>query len=449
MPTHQPGPSEAFLVRSWHVQSRRRWRKLIEIIVLVSLAALAGAILFRFGQNTRVAEIRYVWVQMMPDERGGGRLLRAVLIGGDHCPTIKEDDTMVVMQRRAPPARVAFPVLLCEAVIRENSKAWINSRVLPARPSEPNDIVVIGDTGCRVTYYSQDQSCLDENEWPFKKNASNAAEKASGNSFVLHLGDFHYREHPCADSSSRCGGSPYGDNWQTWETEFFEPARQLLLAAPWVMMRGNHEDCNRAGAGWLFFFGFPAQPNNNKACEDDLATYTIRIGQTEGDERRPRSLVVMDTSNDKSPYGRETRNREYLKSLKFLDNDASEIWLALHQPLWLRNMNGFQNGNRTWAGEVCVNLGEEESLPDIRKKFEADQTRRLARLVLSGDTHAFQFFRPKSSSMPIQLVAGNGGTQLDKLLELAKPDATCPEKGEDGKVRIEARKSSRPAWRRV
>ena len=50
-----------------------------------------------------------------------------------------------------------------------------------------------------------------------------------------------------------CAGSPFGDNWPTWQADFFAPAQPLLRAAPWVVVRGNHEDCSREGLGWFRF----------------------------------------------------------------------------------------------------------------------------------------------------------------------------------------------------
>ena len=52
-----------------------------------------------------------------------------------------------------------------------------------------------------------------------------------------------------------CAGSPWGDNWTTWQADFFTPAAPLLAAAPIVLVRGNHEDCDRAGPGFLLLMG--------------------------------------------------------------------------------------------------------------------------------------------------------------------------------------------------
>jgi hypothetical protein len=95
----------------------------------------------------------------------------------------------------------------------------------------------------------------------------------------LHVGDFHYRKNPCIDSSAECGTSPFSDNWATWREEFFEPAKPLLLAAPWVIMRGNQEGCARAGAGWIFCFALPGRCDSE--CTRSISgtrTKSLRVG---------------------------------------------------------------------------------------------------------------------------------------------------------------------------
>mgnify|MGYP000167914488 CR=1 FL=1 len=49
---------------------------------------------------------------------------------------------------------------------------------------------------------------------------------------IVHVGDYLYRESPCPEGQSGCAGSPHGDNWATWNADFFAPASPLLGAAP-------------------------------------------------------------------------------------------------------------------------------------------------------------------------------------------------------------------------
>jgi hypothetical protein len=485
-----PNPSERFLARALRHRSNAFepiWdgvkRALLFLVRIAAVVAIAGVLLLyvwycvtikcdkadcaakaagttaasperraespEAGTTAGTSEPKYAWVQLMPDEKNtntpGGRLVRTIGPERGSCPTITQGGNSFRMYQRPPSARTAFPILLCEFVLIENTEARIGSIVLAARPDEPNDIVVLGDTGCRMVYW-QIQPCRVPDRWPFARVAENAASKVvAGKSFILHLGDFHYREDPCIDSSTDCGTSPFGDIWDTWKAEFFEPARELLRAAPWVIMRGNHEDCARAGAGWIFLFGLPGQYDSRSACDDDARMYRVSIGATDERPSRPRILVVMDTSDEKNPYRIKDNCKQYQMLLGQIEAEeperaSRELWLAMHQPLWGRNMQGkpesidrVEENVGPWnyfrAANEAFDCGETESpLAVFRDKFDRAKDKRIARLVLAGDTHAFQFFWPTADFTPIQIIAGNGGTKLD---ELRKKDPTSDKFVED------------------
>jgi len=114
---------------------------------------------------------------------------------------------------------------------------------------------------CRFNLYTMqgNSPCDDPAAWPFARVAMTAAGFAPD--LVIHVGDYHYRETPCADRAG-CANSPHGDTWRAWQADFFDPAEGLLASAPWIMLRGNHEDCLRAGAGWQLLrllFTMPSQ----------------------------------------------------------------------------------------------------------------------------------------------------------------------------------------------
>jgi hypothetical protein len=64
---------------------------------------------------------------------------------------------------------------------------------------------------------------------------------------------------------------------------------------------------------------------------------------------------------------------------------------------------------------------KKSALEAIRARLVMPEFAGRIRLVLSGDTHVFQFFEPRDRSLPIQLVAGNGGTKLDELRPQKEP----------------------------
>ena len=71
--------------------------------------------------------------------------------------------------------------------------------------SRPERIAVLGDTGCRITYYA-DQGCHDQKTWPFATVARSVADKQPD--LILHLGDYYYREVPCLASGHQLRTRP-------------------------------------------------------------------------------------------------------------------------------------------------------------------------------------------------------------------------------------------------
>ncbi len=198
------------------------------------------------------------------------------------CPTITIDGTARRMTIRAPAARVAqrptasaathskpsdFPVLTCDFPLPEIAqRASIDGLELRLPKAEPRRIVVLGDTGCRMKVADNAwQACNSEADWPFRPLANAAAAMAPD--LVLHMGDFHYRENECPPKVAGCQGSPWGYGWDTWRADLFEPAAKLLAAAPWVVARGNHEECRRAGQGWFRFLD-PQPLEKSRSCDD-------------------------------------------------------------------------------------------------------------------------------------------------------------------------------------
>lgn len=195
---------------------------------------------------------------------GSGPVARAVMHSENSCPVMAVNGRSFAMSVRADPADLPlrptrstpdnskpsrFPVRVCEAAVPARARAiHIGNRALPVPHAAIRRIVVIGDTGCRIKASDRAyQACNDPAAWPFAGIAAQAA--AWKPDLVLHVGDYLYRENACADHLG-CEGTPWGYGWDAWDADFFTPAAPLLAAAPWVMVRGNHESCARAGQGW-------------------------------------------------------------------------------------------------------------------------------------------------------------------------------------------------------
>ncbi|MDB5460908.1 MAG: Phosphoprotein phosphatase, partial [Caulobacteraceae bacterium] len=186
-------------------------------------------------------QVHAAWVQVT----GQGAEARAVAAGAD-CPQAVVDGEARPMTRRTA-ASADFPAVCSLAVPAQAQSLSLGGRALALPAKAIDRVVILGDTGCRVLGLAV-QACNDDKAWPFASVARLAAARKPD--LVIHVGDYYYRETPCPLDIKACVGSPYGDHWDTWAAEFFDPAAPLLAAAPWVFARGNHESCSRGGRGW-------------------------------------------------------------------------------------------------------------------------------------------------------------------------------------------------------
>lgn len=320
------------------------------------------------------------WVQM----GASGDIIARVIAERLECPLIKLNDSFQEMQVRAAATEPDFPVLVCEIIIPpETDSASIEGRILMLPNNEPKRLAIIGDTGCRIAG-DQAQACNDPRKWPFKRVAKNVA--AWGPDLVIHIGDYVYREAPCPEGNSSCAGSPFGDNWDTWDADFFSPASSLLKSAPWVIVRGNHEMCAREGNGWFRFLS-PNVPFSE--CQDFTDPYPIDIGEV--------TLLILDSANaddNDAPENLVSIYSEQIAEINELADDNS--WLLSHRPIW-------------GIGE----FGNE--LFRINLTLQAATNNNLAagiNLVLSGHQHLFEKLSFVGGRAP-QLIVGNSGTFLD------------------------------------
>ena len=421
----------------------RRWFWVLGIIsttAVVSLLGLLAGLGIDLSRGAQQPELKApanppeppaVWVQMRPDDEGKeNRLIARAIVGNNEaCPEIIVNGRPRQMMERVPLARQDFPPRLCEFELRPGEKARVGEHELPERRAEPTSILVLGDTGCRMTFYEW-QPCGDLDEWAFPDLAMVAAKVAKDKNvdLVIHVGDYHYREHSCPDRKAGCRASPSGDNWPVWEAEYFGPAAELLRAAPWVLVRGNHENCGRAGTGWHHFLGPRMQGlTGPEKCEDDAGSYFLKLSEKH-------YLAVLDTAAATETYKIEERGSKYydqvtgvLGAIKKAHEDQDgnpTVWILVHQPLWAEFAKESDEDIERRFGDDANKVknlkrkAEELLAAPIKAVREAVQAAAGSgpevSLVLSGDTHMFQYFMPENTDLPIQIVAGMGGTTLEK-----------------------------------
>ena len=302
----------------------------------------------------------------------------------DSCPRISVDGRLSSMQLRAAPDG-AFPIRVCEiSVPRKARSATLGHRKLPLIAAAINRIVVFGDTGCRLKG-PKVQLCNDPKEWPFATVARRAAARQPD--LVIHVGDYLYREVPCPAGISGCAGTPVGDNWAVWSADFFEPAAPLLASAPWIVVRGNHELCDRAGKGWFRLLD-PAPLATD--CQDFTEPYVVRVGSL--------SLMVFDgAAADDDKANVATVLQEANAFGRAIMKVTEPFWLLTHRPVW---------GLKSADVNMPINRTEQAAIdPLVPSNLE---------MVVSGHVHTFASFA-FGGARPAQLVAGTGGSLYDKL----------------------------------
>ena len=327
------------------------------------------------------------WLEFGPE----GRLFARVIVADD-CPSMLIDERETAMAPRAASTE-AFPVVACEATVPFGVKsASIDGQPL-AIPAAPfSRIAVIGDTGCRLDSWdggSAYQACNDPQEWPFAQVAASVA--AWQPDLVMHVGDYLYREDPCPESERGCAGSPYGDNWETWNADFFAPASSLLGVAPWVVMRGNHETCARNAVGWFRYL----DPRPFKAdCEQFTGPYVAPLNGL--------SIAAIDSAEAGDQTTTPEENAQYKRQFDLLAELApAGTWLVTHRPV-----HGILEGRE----------GESEVENASYQGATGDAIPGDYALVLSGHIHLAEAIAFEASSNgPPQLISGNAGTALDDI----------------------------------
>jgi hypothetical protein len=379
-----------------------------QLAVLVAATVVIGL----HAKATR-AETVNRWVQMAP---GNTVLLRAITDGpNDPCPVASVDGTPVTLARRGDStgANGAFPITMCEAsVARGGTTATIDGVALKMPVADPRRIVVIGDTGCRVAQGLQ-QNCNDPGPTGFPL-AQLATFVATFNpDLIVHVGDYYYREMPCAAGNAGCAGTPYGDAWPAWNADWFTPARAIMAAAPLAMSRGNHESCGRGSQGWFSLLDPHPYDPSAVACRfgsayDYPPSYVVDAG--------PVSLIMFDSSFSNTGLANPTTDSSFTKvesvAASHYAPDLAAQLASLHgKPAFFvthRPAYGFVDIKR--RGDTSTFIG---GTPDEEAMFSGGVPEPI-RLLLSGHIHQFEAVEMQGEQYAPQLIVGMSGTFLDR-----------------------------------
>ncbi|MDX2169766.1 MAG: metallophosphoesterase [Deltaproteobacteria bacterium] len=364
-------------------------------------------------------------------------IARAVVEPGDPvCPTLRRGDRSIAMRLRGNP--FGFPVNVCEARVqfeRRYRLSW-TGQALPIARRDPSRLAVLGDTGCKSANCAAGVPAA-----PFATIAAGIAARQPAPQLVIHVGDYDYRG-TASSVPLRGGGSlpvydagdntahdpqcqldqPYvsqnadyslnPDSWDYWSEDFFQPAAPLLAAAPWVMVRGNHELCSRAGPGWFYFLdpnvdaslggrgelACPAQGGDAPLPPPVLPyllfapPYLLDLGRLQ--------LAVVDSANACDSFAPQRTVDIYTEQLATVLGAAKPevpLWLATHRPVW-----GVQDESGTPINAT------------LQAAWAAVDSTAPVALMLAGHIHTFQSltFDPATPPRPPQVIVGSSGVAL-------------------------------------
>ena len=350
-----------------------RSRRAVLAVLTVAACALPQA-LHAGGKDPLAA-----FVVLGQTDTGAQFALARVVIdkAGADCPSLEPAgcrSDKQVMTPRDNPDKDNFDVTVCEAPYpTDGSRMDVHGTflTLPAVPATVSRVTVFGDTGCKP---NDQKDCKKDEDWPFGEMADAAAKADPAPDLVLHMGDYNYRGTPgsikikqadgktekvriydagdntpsvtCTLSGPYYGqnsvGSETPDSWKAWKHDFFEPAAKLLIAAPWVFARGNHELCSRAGPGFFYFLdpgsALVQGSGGQQTCPPAEAKKPLIFRQPYRVDLGGLSVVVLDSANacDQGTLHQKHFNVQF-EQIQSLVKDApaaNAIWLESHRPLW-------------------------------------------------------------------------------------------------------------------
>eukprot|EP00439_Symbiodinium_sp_Y106_P057182 s4720_g8.t1 len=357
-----------------------------------------------------------------------------------------------------------FPVRVCEVPLPKGLPAnsiRFGDKVLPKLSLSPRRTVLLGDTGLRVAaendgtclapgpdkLYGIEQCAPNETvpfnsslvagrfqsleDWPFQVQSELAARDEPD--LVVHVGDYFYRQGPCpknqncsAINNQSFPNSPglWGDNWNGWYADFFEPSLSLLSAAPWIFLRGNHERCGRGGNGYFLFLEPRPYPEliGGEYCQDYTDPYAVTFADTQ--------FVILDTAmvddvktDDKCPKN-PTGSIGTLNRLDDPNQSLTKAEILEQVEIYRRHFEEseklrtpgkthFLFSHHPIFGFVC-HQGKFFAIEWTLQQALSNNTYKDISASIHGHVHMFQAF--KADGLPLHLIVGNGGTKLQPYL---------------------------------
>jgi len=163
-----------------------------------------------------------------------------------------------------------------------------------------------------------------------------------------------------------------GNDYDSWRTEFFFPARELMYQVPVYVAIGNHEE----NAPWFYYYHAYPEPENNYAFAYGNSFFVM--ADTNGDVTPGSPLYVWLQDTLASP---EAQGAEWL-------------FVAHHQPAYSEGWRPCD-----YDGDADVR----EHLVPLMEAYEVDA-------VFNGHTHGYE---RGSLNGVLYIISGGGGGGLD------------------------------------
>ena len=329
-----------------------------------------------------LAAVLSAWVQYAADGKPHVRALAP-----ESCPAaVRYDGGSARMRQRAGTAP-GFDEVVCDATIPDTAThVRLENLRLPSPAGGSGKIVVLGDTGCRMSAWEQ-QNCGDLADWPFPKIAQAIAKVHPD--LLVHMGDYYYRETNCLAGVKDCVNR-WGDTSLSWNADWFWPAKPLFASAPLLLVRGNHEDCERGGPGWFRYLDGGASV---KPCVADALDGTPPWAASFGSLRIVMNDSSADSSDAKADPARIAFYQASYRRAQTLAAGSGEAWFVTHRPPY-------------------ANRNETEALLQLAWKLSPFTA------VLAGHVHDFEAIN--LTGYPALVVNGESGDDLDDAGSTAK-----------------------------
>ena len=373
---------------------------------LLGLALFLGSILAAGcgapGPSRSSGAPLYAWLQY----GSTGLEARAIVGAGTTCPRFQVDGVTVAMTARALDGP-DFPVVSCASTVSNSAHTIVvGTTVLPSPTTSAGRILVLGDTGCRMAsgWYQNCSGSGTGTPWNFAAVATTVA--AEQPDLIVHVGDYVYREAECDTvAQPGCAGSPWGDKWATWEADFFAPSLPLLDVAPWIVTRGNHEDCDRNYQGWLRFLDGRALAGSDltdAGCPLFSSPYKVSFDEVD--------FLVLNTTTDPSTSGldpsSQTRYTDDFTQAAALVTPGRATWTVTHRPFWGVDAD-WQDPSSLEVTDTTLQAAI-AAMPGGAWPAEVD-------VALAGHIHLFETLS-FPDGRPHQVISGDAGTAQDSAI---------------------------------